>query len=86
MKPQPGDLVRVEWLDPQSESGWTEKWDLQPSLCVNYGVFFGYENGCLRLFAGFNDAHEMGDKIVIPKSLIQGKIKVIKRNVRKTNS
>lgn len=74
-----GDLVKVEWLDINSESGWSEDWNIEPTKCANYGVFFGYKNDSIRLFAGFNDEGEIGDKIAIPLGVVLD-IQIIKPN------
>jgi hypothetical protein len=80
MTPQVGDLVRVIWIDIQSDSGWENgKWKLEPAECTTFGVFYGYEKSVLRLFASFN-SEDRGERIVIPKCVVKD-IKVIKQNV-----
>lgn len=86
MEPQFGDLVRVDWIDIQSDSTWIgrEEETLKPAVCTSYGIFNGQDNGVLRLFGSYNE-DDIGDRIVMPESVVES-IVIIKRKVygRKT--
>lgn len=81
MKPSVGDLVKVTWVDIQSDSSWTDNETLEPAVCTSYGIFNGYKKGNLYLYASFNDT-DIGDRSVIPESLIKD-IVTIKKNARR---
>lgn len=80
MKPSYGDLVKVIWNDIQSDSSWTQEEHLEPAVCVSYGFFNGFKDKCIRLYSSYNE-HEIGDRTVIPKSVIRDII-IVKRNER----
>lgn len=82
MKPTLGNLICVTWVDIQSDSNWTTEETLEPALCVSVGFFNGYRGGNLRIHASYND-QDIGDRIVIPKSVIKD-ITIIKKHGKKT--
>lgn len=84
MKAKSGDLVRVEWIDINSDSSWEEKWTLEPAVCVSYGILYRIEDNTLKIYGSYNDT-DFGDRVAIPISVVKD-IKVIKRNARKRNS
>lgn len=70
MKYKRGDLLLVTWSDIVSESGWTEKEELELAKCVSVGFFTMLKDKNLYLHASFSD-DAIGDRIVIPKSVIK---------------
>lgn len=81
MKPSIGDLVKVTWIDIQSDSSWEDgKWTLKPAVCTSYGIFYGYEDDNLRLFATYSGAEGKGERVIIPSGVVK-KIQTIKRKV-----
>jgi hypothetical protein len=80
MTPKVGDLVKVMWIDIQSDGGWESgKWGLEPAECTTFGIFYGYDKGMMRLFASFN-LEDKGERIVIPRSVVK-KITIVERGV-----
>ena len=75
-----GALIRVEWVDPQSDSAWIGKSDenLEPAQCVHVGFFNFIKQGKLYLYASYNE-QDIGDRTVILTSLIK-KIEILNEN------
>lgn len=78
-----GDLIMVEWIDPQSDSAWVAKHEesLSPTACTSVGFFNCWKDGNLLIFASYH-GEDIGDRTSIPKTLVK-KIKTLKP-VRKT--
>lgn len=71
-KPVHGDLVRVEWRDPQSDSAWVVKSeeDLMPAQCTHIGFFNCIKNRNLYIYASYH-GESIGDRTVIPMVLVK---------------
>lgn len=78
VKPHHGDLVRVTWEDPRSDSAWTETEDLTLAECVSIGIFNFVKGRNLFLYASWSDS-DIGDRTIIPVRLIK-RIDILKED------
>ena len=77
LKLKKGDIVLVEWLDPQTNPGWiTEYEKLSPVQTV--GIFMGEDTTTLWLGSSYHKGHDaFCDELIFPKRCITN-LKVIK--------
>jgi hypothetical protein len=65
-----GDIVKVVWLDPQTNAGWIEeRGHLEPVTTV--GFFLDNANGTLRLADTYHSGtEEYADELLFPSGCV----------------
>ena len=67
-----GDIVMIQWQDPETDAGWFEADDLPPlDIVVSCGIFIKEDEKTLWVASSYHEGtKEFADKMTYPKGCI----------------
>jgi hypothetical protein len=64
-------LVIVEWTDSASSATWSDKRELEPSVCVSVGWLLADGDDAITVAASYTNTGAWGDHTAIPRSVVR---------------